>query len=52
MIHIDNVALHLWKRCIIADDLLRLNAPQHLVVASHEPLFLILAVAVFGRHVR
>ena len=28
-----------------------LNAPQHLVVSSHEPLFLILAVVVFGRHV-
>ena len=47
----DNVALHFGKRCIVANDFFRLNAPQHLVVSSHEPLFLILAVVVFGRHV-
>ena len=43
--------MHFGKRCIVADDFFRLNAPQHLIVSSHEPLFLILAVAVFGRHV-
>ena len=47
IIYIDEIALHLWKRCVIADDFLRLNAPQHLVVASQKPVFLVAAVVVF-----
>ena len=51
IIHIDDITTHFGERGIVANDALRLDLPQHFVVASHEPLFLILPVIMFRCHV-
>lgn len=51
VIHIDDSSLHFGKRRIIADNLFRFNAPQHLVVANHEPFFLVAVVLMLGSHI-
>ena len=51
IIHIHDIALHLRKRRVVADDFLRLNTPQHFVIAGHEPFFLVAAVIMLRCHI-
>jgi hypothetical protein len=51
IIHVYNVALHFGKRHVVTDNLLRPNTPQHFIVASHEPFFLILPVIMRRSHI-
>lgn len=51
VVHINDIALHFRERSIITDNPLRLNLPQHFVVACHKPFFLSFVMVAFGRHI-